>query len=215
MHQLYNARTAGHLGREKTINRIKARYYWPGMSDDVARWVQSCLLVKNGNRVPDLENRLCNTTVYGPMECVAIDILGPLQTTENHNRFIMVVGDYFSKWTEAYALEDHTAQSVADKLVTEFICRFGAPLRIHTDQVPEFESRLFKSICNLLEINKSRTTPYQPQSEGMVERYNRTLVYMLSIFVGEKRMIGTIISRTFAWPTEPAYSRAQNALQTC
>lgn len=59
-----------------------------------------------------------HATVYGSMECVAIDIMGPLPITDNGNQYIMVVADYFSKWTEAYALTDHTAQSVSDKLVT-------------------------------------------------------------------------------------------------
>lgn len=74
----------------------------------------------------------------------------------------------------AFALPDHTAQTVADKLVTEFICKFGAPYRIHTDQGREFESELFCEICSLLGIAKSRTTPYHPQSDGMIERFNRT-----------------------------------------
>lgn len=79
----------------------------------------------------------------------------------------------------------HTAQIVADKLVTEFICRYGTPLRIHTDQGREFESKLFTHLCRLLEIEKSRTTPYRPQSDGMIERFNRTLQQMLAMFVNE------------------------------
>lgn len=79
----------------------------------------------------------------------------------------------------------HTAQNVADKLVTEFICRYGTPLRIHTDQGREFESQLFTQLCRLLEIEKSRTTPYRPQSDGMIERFNRTLQQMLAKFVKE------------------------------
>ena len=97
------------------------------------------------------------------MEFIAIDILGPLPTTDDGNCFIMVVlCDYFSKWSEAYALPDHTAQAIANKLTTEFICRFGAPLRIHTDQRPEFESHIFARICEASDIEKSRTTPYRP-----------------------------------------------------
>ncbi|CAC5394892.1 unnamed protein product [Mytilus coruscus] len=73
MHQLHNARTAGHLGREKTLNRIKFRYYWPGMSDDVARWVQSCISCQNRKPGPGLgKSPMHYCTVYGPMECIAI-----------------------------------------------------------------------------------------------------------------------------------------------
>jgi transposase InsO family protein len=114
-------------------------------------------------------------------------------TKEGTKRYIMVVGDYFSKWKEAFTLENRTAQTVSDKLVTEVICRFGVPYRIHTDQGKEFESALFAGMCFLLGIMKSRTTPYRPQFDGMVERFNRILQQMLSIFVDENRLTGTII----------------------
>lgn len=144
MHLLHNVRTAGHLGRVKTWNRIKARFYWPaGMTNDVSRWCKSCMSCQKRKPGPGLgKSPMQHCTVYGPMECIAIDILGQLPTTDDGNRYIMVVGDYFSKWSEAYALRQHTAQTVADNLVTEFICRFGTPTRIHTDQGPEFESHL-------------------------------------------------------------------------
>lgn len=80
--------------------------------------------------------------VSAPLDVIAIDMMGPLPVTEKYS---MVLGDYFSKWTEAYAVPAHTAQTVFDKLVTEFICSYGtcSPLRIPTDQGREFESQLF------------------------------------------------------------------------
>ncbi|XP_033758002.1 uncharacterized protein LOC117340349 [Pecten maximus] len=109
--------------------------------------------------------------------------MGGLPTTANGNNYIIVVSDYFSKWTEAYAVPNHTALTVADKLVTEFICRFGTPRYIHSDQGREFESELFQTICSKLGVKKTRTTPYRPESDGQVERFNRTLIQMLSSFV--------------------------------
>lgn len=117
--------------------------------------------------------------VFGPMECLVIDIICPLPLTLDGKQYIMVVGDYFSKWKEAFALEDHTAQTFAYKLVTEVTCPLGIPFRIHNDQGREFESALFAELCSLLETIKSRTTPYHPQSDGMVERFNCTLQQML------------------------------------
>ena len=98
------------------------------------------------------------------------------------------MGDYFSKWKEAYADSDHTAYTVADKLATEFITRFGIPNQIHTDQGREFESELFSELCKLLGIKNTRPTPYRPQSDGLVERFNRTLIAMLSAFVNDNRL---------------------------
>ncbi len=95
-------------------------------------------------------------------------------------RYILVISDYFTKWTESYALVNHRAKTVAKTLVDEFICRYGTPMVIHSDQGRDFESKLFKEMCILLSIKKTRTTPYHPQSDGQVERFNRTLLNMLS-----------------------------------
>ena len=186
MQQLHNNRIAGHLGREKTLKKIQSRFFWPGMTSDIARWCESCDLCeqkKTGpKKSPMQRNQVSNT-----LECIAIDILGPLPETDKGNKYILIVGDYFSKWIEGFSIKDHTAQTVADIIVTEFICRYGVPCRIHTDQGREFESELFSEMCSLLGIIKSRTTPYRPQSDGFIERYNRTLGQMLSMFVNENR----------------------------
>ena len=80
-------------------------------------------------------------------------------------------------------MPNHTAATVADKLVQEVFLRFGFPAQIHSDQGREFESDLFKAMCDLLGIEKTRTVIYNPKSDGMTERFNRTLVAMLSMFV--------------------------------
>ena len=124
-----------------------------------------------------------------PMERVSIDILGELPKTVNGNNIILVVTCHFSKWTEAYALPDQTALSdqTADALVTNLFCRFGMPRTLHSDQGREIESRLFKEMCSLLGIEKTRTSSYHPQGNPQVERFNRTLQSMLKAYVGENR----------------------------
>ena len=118
---------------------------------------------------------------------MAVDIMGPLPATANGNEYIMVLCDYFSKYTVAYAIPNHTAQTVADRIVTEFVAYFGVPEQLHSDQGREFESELFQELCRLLEIDKTRTVPYRPQSDGLVERFNRTVQQMLAMFVNEHR----------------------------
>ncbi len=125
--------------------------------------------------------------VGAPLDRVALDIVGPLPETENGNNYIVVISDYFTKWVEAHALPDQTAITVADKLVNEFICRFGTPRQIHSDQGRNFESALFAELCQLLGSEKTRTVPYRPQSDGLVERFNRTLQQMLKTLVSEAR----------------------------
>ena len=99
----------------------------------------------------------------------------------------MVVSDYFTKWIECYALPDQQAYTVADALVTEFFTRFGVPYFLHTDQGKDFECQLFQHVCDLLGIQKTRTSPYRPQSVSLVERFNRTIQQMLASYVNESR----------------------------
>jgi transposase InsO family protein len=118
-----------------------------------------------------------------PQWKVAIDVLGPLPETELGNKYLLIAMDYFTKWPEAFQLPNQEAATVAKVLVNEFFCRFGAPLEIHSDQGQNFESNIFQEICKLLQIKKTRTTPLHPQSDGMVERLNRTIEAQLAIFV--------------------------------
>ena len=83
------------------------------------------------------------------MERLAIDIVGPLPETEAGNRYIMVVGDYFSKWMEAYPIPNQTAETVAERFVHEFVCRFGVPVELHSDQGKNFEASVFKEMCRI------------------------------------------------------------------
>ena len=119
------------------------------------------------------------------MERIAIDIMGPLPVSKNGNQYLLVTMDYFSKWPEVYPLPNQEARTVAIVLVREFFCRFGIPMELHSDQGRNFESLLMKEVCAILGIHKTRTTPYYPRSDGMVERFNRTLAAQLSLFVNE------------------------------
>ena len=126
------------------------------MADDVRRWCQQCDTCARIKPGPGKgKSPLVSHLVNRPLERIAIDIMGPLPITRDGNEYIMVVGDYFAKWKKAYALPDHTALTVGDKLVTEFICRFRVPTTIHTDQGREFESQLFTHLCSLLNVEKN------------------------------------------------------------
>ena len=121
---------------------------------------------------------------------ITMDIMGPLPETPRGNRYVLVVGDYFTKWKEAYQLPDMEALSIAKVLVSEFICRFGVPDSIHTDQGKNFEAKVIQEICHLLGVTKTRTTPYHLQSDGLVKRFNRTLLEMLSTAVADEHDLG-------------------------
>ena len=109
--------------------------------------------------------------------------MGPLPEIENGNSYVLSVGDYFTRWMEAYPIRNREAMTVAQKLVDEFFCRFLTPEQLHSNQGSQFESRLISEICKLLNIHKCHTTPYHPQGDGLVERFNRTLLDMLATTV--------------------------------
>ena len=119
-------------------------------------------------------------------ENIAIDMYGPLPETARGNSKILVITCYFTKWVEAYALPDETAETVAEALVNDFVSRYGTPVSIHSDQGRNFESTLFQEVCRLLGIRKTRTTAYHPEGNGMVERFNRTMGAMIRSLIGEE-----------------------------
>ena len=80
--------------------------------------------------------------VGAPMEGIAIDILGPLPEAPQINKLILVVSHYFTKWTEIYTMPNQEATTVAEKRVSEFICRFGEPRHLHSDQGTNLESKV-------------------------------------------------------------------------
>ena len=120
-----------------------------------------------------------------PLERIAVDITGPFMPSDQGNKYVLVVGDCFTKWTEAYALPDQEAKTVARVLAEDFIPRYGVPREIHSDQGCNFESALFKEMGKILGMEKMRTTPLRPQSDSMVEQFNRTLKNMLTKFGNE------------------------------
>ena len=182
----HDVRTSGHLGVTKTLGKIRQRFYWPGQQDDVRRYVAGCDKCTRRKRPLQKKRAPMQVVQSGvPMERIATDILGELPETENNNKYIVVISDYFTKWTEAFPMPNMEARTVAKILVEEVVARFGIPYTIHSDQGTQYESKLFSEMCNLLEIDKTRTTPYHPKSDGMVERFNQTLEVMLSSYVQE------------------------------
>ena len=181
LQELHAGALGGHLGEEKTSSKVKLRFYWPGMQKDVARWCQTCEACSTRKTAPKKNRSPLQTIQAGyPLQVVGVDIMGPLPESEAGNLYVLVASDYFTKWVEVYAIPNQEAITVAKKLTDEMFCRFSPPEQLHSDQGRQFESELMKEICKLLNIRKTRTTPYHPQCDGLVERFNRTLLDMLA-----------------------------------
>jgi len=187
LHQLHDLRIVGHLGIQRTVGRVKHRFYWPGVALDVTRWCARCTECASRKGKPHPRRRpLTQLPTGAPFDRIAMDILDTHKPTAKRNRYILVISDYFTKFTMAFPLRRHTAKNVANVVVNQWIVLFGVPKAIHSDQGREFESSLFRGVIELLGSKKIRTAPYRPQSDGQVERMNRTILQLLSAFVSDR-----------------------------
>ncbi|XP_026022288.1 uncharacterized protein LOC113021785 [Astatotilapia calliptera] len=181
MGQMHEGPVGGHFGVERTVARLRTRFYWYHMREDVALWCRTCTSCASRARPQKTPQAPMGTVRVGaPMERVALDIMGPLNETERRNRYVLVIQDYFTKWTEAFPIPDERAATVAEVVASEWVCRYGIPQALHSDQGRNFESDVFQGVCSLFGIDKTHTTPFRPQSDGQVERFNATLQKILA-----------------------------------
>ena len=118
-------------------------------------------------------------TTGNVMERLSIDITGPHPISSARQKFLLTVVDHSSKWAEALSIRNQEASTIAKLLVDRLFCYFGMPLQILTDQGKNFESELFSEMCRCLDVEKIRTTIYKPSTNGVVERFHRTLNSMI------------------------------------
>ncbi len=174
---------AGHFGVAKTADRIKRRFFWPGMRHDVGdlcRRCQTCQRIKPKHtpKAPLVPLPIVRT----PFSRVAMDMVGPLPPTDEGHKYILTVCDYGTRYPEAFALKSTTSKDVAEALLDMF-SRTGIPDEILTDRGSNFTSELMKELYDLLGIHAIRTSAYHPQTDGMVERFNGTLKTGLKKFI--------------------------------
>lgn len=118
---------------------------------------------------------------------MGVHILGPFPITDQGNRYILVAVDYFTKWPEVYAVPDQSAVTTAERLVEEMFCRVRVPEELHSDQGWNFEDKVLQEVCRRLGVKKTQTTPLHPQSDGLVERFNRILSIQLAILTDSRQ----------------------------
>ena len=142
-------------------------------------WVTKCDVCQSVKSRGKKAKAPLNYMVVGaPLDRLSADILCPLPRTKRGNTCILVVTDSFTKWLELFSLPDESAQTCAQVILNEVISRYGCPLSFHTDQGRNFQSKIFAELCKILEIRKTRTSPWNPKGNDQTERFNKTLVDM-------------------------------------
>ncbi|UYV63086.1 K02A2.6-like, partial [Cordylochernes scorpioides] len=188
LREVHSGASGSHFGVTKTLRKVRERFYWVYCREDVENWCRRCTTCA-ASKGPQtrFRGKMREYNVGAPFERIAIDVAGPFPVTEDGNKYLLVAMDYFTKWPEVYAIPNQEAATVARVLVDNLICRFGVPLELHSDQGRNFESEIFRELCQVLGIWKTRTTPLHPQSDGMVERFNKTMVEHLSKVVEQNQ----------------------------
>ena len=111
---------------------------------------------------------------------IAMDISGPLRRTRPGNKYILVIMDYATKWPDALPLHNITSETIIECLI-EVTSRLGVPKEVLSDNGTNFVSTMMRQFCDRTGIHQIKTSPYHPQTDAMVERFNSTLKRLLSL----------------------------------
>ena len=191
-------RDVGHQSVDKTLQRVREIYTWPGQRQDIKFVCRRCPTCRtNTDRVDRPPPTGMPSAAY-PNEIVGIDTVGPLTVGEDGNRYLITVIDHATGWAEAYPSRDRNADSVIRVLERDFIPRHGPPAIMVHDNGKEFVNHAFNNFCEGWGIELRRTTIYHPETNGKVERFHRTLKNILRKLVNNQnnqweRHLGTAL----------------------
>ena len=177
--KVFDTAHGGHLRDAKIHGQLSRHYWWPKMRSDIRAWCKACITCAS-RRVGRRERPpLTPIPVGGPFDRIGVDVI-QYPTSHDGNQYAVVFVDYLTKWPEVFAIPDQTALTIARALVEGIISRHGVPSELLSDRGRNFLSGLMHEVYRLMGIKKASTTAYHPQSDGLVERFNRTLTNMLS-----------------------------------
>jgi IS30 family transposase len=172
---------SGHCGIRRTTERVLSNFYWPGVNSDVRRYCKSCDIcqktVQKGRQ--GVAPLISMPVISEPFRRVAVDLIGPIvPCSDRGHRYIVTVIDYATRYPEAIPLKKIDTISVAEAMI-EIFTRLGFPEELLSDRGSQFMSEIMKEVERLLSIHHLATTPYHPQCNGLVERFNGTLKTIL------------------------------------
>ncbi|CAF4125368.1 unnamed protein product [Rotaria sordida] len=173
---------AAHFGFHRTYWKLKDKYWWPDMKTTIKNHIHSCLKCRKFNidrrKAPGLLHPI--EAPGGPFQLIGIDYTGPFPITPQGNKYVLAITDYFTKWVIAIPLPNQTARTTAEALYEHYICIYGVPMRILSDQGSHFNNELMVAFTQLLGCHHIKSTPYHPQTNGAIERFNSTFERQLA-----------------------------------
>ena len=176
----------GHLGQRKVSRTIMERFDWPGLQKAVEKYINTCPKCQALKHPSFSFQRHLTAVVSGsPNELLQIDHLKlPSDGSSGSPLGVLVMIDHFTKYAVATPYYHATALETCKILMENWICRFGVPLVVQSDRGPQFTAELTREFLTQVGAAQIHSTAYHPQSNGLVERQNRTLIGLLRAFVG-------------------------------
>lgn len=145
-----------HLGQKKTVNRIQRRYYWLGVVKDVIDWIKVCETCQNAEYHKYPCKKFKPVKVDYPWEVLGVTFHGPFPPSSQDSTYVIMVTDFFTKWTEAMAVSRNDAASVA-KVLSSVYYRFGASKTIYCNQSWDFCEEVSRLLCERWNIPQTVT----------------------------------------------------------
>ena len=164
-----------HPGIKASQKLICDRFVWCKMRKDIQSWCQQCHDCQSSKIQRHFRSAI--ETIPTPEKAfsrIHVDLVGPLPPSQGFTHLFTVI-DRTTRWMEAIPTNDTTAESCAKHLINVWVSRFGVPLEITSDRGTQFTSSLWRDMATQLGITLHRTTSFHPQSNGMVERFHRSL----------------------------------------
>ncbi|MCO5562882.1 hypothetical protein L7F22_016518 [Adiantum nelumboides] len=206
---LHEEACGGHFAQELTAKKILlSGYVWPSLHIDVQHWCKSCHNCQvNGNKHL-LHGPRQLVLANGPFEKWGIDAMGPLPRTKNGKLYILVAIDYMTRWVEAQSVTRVNEKTVSNFVYTHICCKFGTPLEIVSDNGPGFRKGLLTEVCEELHILHRHSTPYYPQSNGLVEKANGIIAGIIRKMVKNKTKLWDDFLDGALWAYRTTYKEA-------
>ena len=177
--EYHNGPLAGHPGREKTTEMVERSWWWPHLFEDVRRWCRRCVTCQAEHGTSGI-SAWARTEFYSrPFRVLEFDLIKchDAQTTSaGASEYVLTVVDCFSRWPWIVPIPDRKAKTVANALLTKVMLGLALfPAVLRSDNALEFVSEIVECMNRTLEIRHVLGSVYHPQSQGAVERLNRSV----------------------------------------
>ena len=186
LHINHYPKLAGHPGGRKMYYKIRKDFYWPALAVDCYATVRRCPhCARNRIKLRRNATELQLFPATAPLTSVCIDVLGEFIKTKRGHEYLLVITDRFTKMTKTVPMKGISAAEVAKHFVNSWVFNYGPPEELISDNGGCFTAKYFQDVCKLLNVKNSYTKTYHPQTNGQVERYNRTVLAALRTYVAD------------------------------